>query len=89
MNSVITPLTNSIEESKVAHIPKDWQGAMGVPITFLSRHDPEQFVVKSANDLRFSDQVPVKKNGLINGLIKDKGGSIDGKSISFESLFGA
>ena len=34
---------DAIEVSKVAHIPKDWDGAMGVPITFLNKHNPEQF----------------------------------------------
>lgn len=35
----------AINVSKVAEIPKDYAGYMGVPITFLDKHDPEQFDV--------------------------------------------
>ena len=34
---------NAIEVSKVANIPVDYEGVMGVPITFLSKYNPEQF----------------------------------------------
>jgi hypothetical protein len=34
-----------IEVSKVADIPMDYDGAMGVPITFLDRYNPEQFEI--------------------------------------------
>jgi hypothetical protein len=34
---------DAIEVSKVSDIPIDWDGAMGVPITFLDRYNPEQF----------------------------------------------
>jgi hypothetical protein len=30
---------------KVADIPKDYHGVMGVPITFLRRYNPEQFEI--------------------------------------------
>jgi hypothetical protein len=33
----------AIEVSKVNEIPKDYYGEMGVPITFLDKHNPEQF----------------------------------------------
>jgi hypothetical protein len=36
---------NAIEVSKVSEIPKDYNGEMGVPITFLDKHDPEQFEI--------------------------------------------
>ncbi|MDE2750878.1 MAG: adenine-specific methyltransferase EcoRI family protein [Chloroflexota bacterium] len=36
---------NAIEVSKTAEIPMDWDGAMGVPITFLNKHNPEQFEI--------------------------------------------
>ncbi|MBI4118970.1 MAG: adenine-specific methyltransferase EcoRI family protein [Parcubacteria group bacterium] len=35
----------AIEVSRVAEIPKDYTGNMGVPITFLEKHDPEQFEI--------------------------------------------
>ncbi|MBP3227222.1 MAG: adenine-specific methyltransferase EcoRI family protein, partial [Bacteroidaceae bacterium] len=34
---------DAIEVSKVSDIPCDWDGAMGVPTTFLDRYNPEQF----------------------------------------------
>ena len=34
---------NAINVSKTANIPKDYDGLMGVPITFLKKHCPEQF----------------------------------------------
>lgn len=33
----------AIEVSKVKDIPKDYDGVMGVPITFLGKHNPDQF----------------------------------------------
>jgi hypothetical protein len=36
---------NAIEVSKVADIPVDYKGAMGVPITFLSKYNPKQFEI--------------------------------------------
>lgn len=34
---------DAIEVSKVNSIPMDYKGYMGVPITFLSKYNPEQF----------------------------------------------
>ncbi len=36
---------DAIEVSKVAEIPFDYAGEMGVPITFLDRYNPEQFEI--------------------------------------------
>ena len=36
---------NGIEVSRVANIPVDYKGAMGVPITFVDKHNPEQFEI--------------------------------------------
>lgn len=36
---------DAIEVGKVADIPKDCAGVMGVPITFMDKYNPEQFVV--------------------------------------------
>jgi hypothetical protein len=36
---------DAIEVSKVAEIPLGWEGAMGVPITFLDKYNPDQFEV--------------------------------------------
>ena len=54
---------DAIEVSKVADIPYDYPGVMGVPITFLTRFNPEQF-----------ELIDVKSSGLLltlpNGKIK-------------------
>ena len=68
---------DAIEVSRVADIPQDYAGAMGVPITFLDKYNPEQFEILSANDFRRSDSVPFKEHGLI----KDKDGTIDGQAV--------
>ncbi len=34
---------DAINVNKTAHIPKDYDGMMGVPITFLDKHNPDQF----------------------------------------------
>ena len=36
---------NAIEVSKVANIPKDFKGNMGVPITFIDKYNSEQFEI--------------------------------------------
>ena len=36
---------DAIEVSKVADIPYDYDGAMGVPTTFLDKYNPEQFEI--------------------------------------------
>lgn len=56
-------------------IPIDYDGCMGVPISFLDKYNPNQFEIISSNDIRKSKIVPYKSHGLI----KDKDGTIDGK----------
>lgn len=41
----------AIEVSKVSDIPADYDGAMGVPITFLDRFNPEQFEILGSSRL--------------------------------------
>jgi hypothetical protein len=41
----------AIEVSKVADIPLDFDGAMGVPITFLDKYNPEQFEILGSSRL--------------------------------------
>jgi hypothetical protein len=66
---------NAINVNVTTEIPINYKGAMGVPITFLDKYDPEQFEILNANDLRLNDKVSTKKHGLI----KDKDGAINGK----------
>lgn len=41
---------DAIEVSKTADIPCDYDGAMGVPITFLDKYNPEQFEILGATE---------------------------------------
>ncbi len=36
---------DAIEVSKTADIPKDYEGVMGVPITFMDKYNPDQFEI--------------------------------------------
>lgn len=36
---------DAIEVSRVLEIPTNYEGKMGVPITFLDKHNPEQFII--------------------------------------------
>lgn len=68
---------DAIDVSRVVDIPCDYEGAMGVPITFLDKFNPEQFEILSSNDFRRNAAVPFKEHGLI----KDKDGVINGKAV--------
>ena len=41
---------DAINVNKVADIPEDWAGSMGVPITFLGKWNPEQFEILGITD---------------------------------------
>jgi len=43
---------DAIEVGKTADIPCDWYGAIGVPITFMSQYNPEQFEILGLDDHR-------------------------------------
>ena len=66
---------NAINVNKTNEIPVDYEGAMGVPITFLDKYNPDQFEILNANDFRKNASVAYKAHGLI----KDKEGAINGK----------
>jgi len=61
---------NAIEVSKVANIPLDYKGIMGVPITFLDKYNPNQFeIIGSDYDVRtglLPEVVNPKWNGKID-----------------------
>jgi len=69
---------DAIEVSKVSEIPADYNGVMGVPITFLDKYNPEQFQIIS--DSRYHDRQSFADDiNVINGktlyrriLIKNK-----------------
>ena len=51
---------DAINVDKISNIPKDYDGVMGVPITFLDKYNPEQFEIvsfrkgKDGRDLAFT-----------------------------------
>lgn len=53
---------DAIEVSKVKNIPYDYEGVMGVPITFMDKYNPDQFEI-----LGIDFQI---KDGLLNDIIK-------------------
>jgi hypothetical protein len=61
---------DAIEVSRVSDIPIDYHGIMGVPITFLDKHNPDQFeivgITKTWFDMaskKYPRQIQVSRNG--------------------------
>ena len=58
---------DAIEVSKVKDIPVDYEGVMGVPITFLDKYNPEQFEIIGL------DRYTVPKKDLVGGRVAING----------------
>lgn len=78
---------DAINVDKCAHIPMDYDGVMGVPVTFLSIHNPEQFEIVglaagNSKKCEFYGDVPYTPHP------QDRGGCgvIDGKRV-YSRLF--
>ena len=62
---------NAIDVSKVKNIPYDYAGAMGVPITFIDKYNPEQFEIIAMGNSRgnftptknYINPIKVRKDG--------------------------
>jgi hypothetical protein len=67
---------DAINVDKVCDIPLDYEGIMGVPITFLDKYCPEQFEVLDARDYALKEELKNKSTYLV----KDADGSINGKA---------
>ncbi len=64
---------NAINVDKTKEIPVDYKGDIGVPITFLNKHNPEQFeIVKFRKGDDNKDLVIKGKNPYFRILIKNK-----------------
>lgn len=64
---------DAIEVSKVANIPLDYDGVMGVPITFLDKYSPDQFEILGVTESEgkgFSNGLWKEKSGVAQPLIK-------------------
>lgn len=58
---------DAIEVSKVSDIPGDYEGAMGVPITFLDKYNPSQFeIVGSYNSGEHGAELGAVKSEVIS-----------------------
>ena len=66
---------DAINVDKVADIPMDYDGIMGVPITFLDNYCPTQFEIIDARAIALND----KQKNKSTYLIKDADGAINGK----------
>lgn len=62
---------DAIEVSKTCEIPMDYDGVMGVPITFLDKYCPEQFEIVDINPHFFFSDVKIKQLTLHNVNRKD------------------
>lgn len=67
---------DAINVDKTSDIPADYNGAMGVPITFLDKYNPEQFEILDARDFTNIERLTNKSYALI----KDADGCINGKN---------
>src|SRR3989344_1600161 len=67
---------NAIEISLVKNTPSDYKGVMGVPVSFLDSHNPDQFEILGSN--RGVDQDPNKIYG--------RGSYLNGKEV-YKRLF--
>ena len=67
---------NAIECSKVMDIPRDYDGVIGVPITFLDKYCPKQFRIIDARTIALND----KQKNKSTLLIKDADSAINGKA---------
>ena len=66
----------AINVNMTSDIPTDYTDAMGVPITFLDKYNPEQFEILDARDFTSVERLKHKKYALI----KDADGAINGKA---------
>jgi hypothetical protein len=56
---------DAINVDRVTEIPEDYYGAMGVPITFLDKYNPEQFEIINSNDYKYRADYHDNPTGLI------------------------
>lgn len=66
---------DAIEVSKVKDIPYDYEGVMGVPITFMDKYNPDQFEILGATESEgkgFSNGLWDEDSGVAQPLINGK-----------------
>ena len=66
---------DAIEVSRVENIPMDYDGVMGVPISFLHKYNPEQFEIVGCTESEgkgFSNGLWDEKSGVAQPLVSQK-----------------
>jgi len=80
---------DAIEVSKVVNIPVDFDGVMGVPLTFLDKHNPAQFEILGLSGTSYPTTKSYgKKERVVDGVRKKSNTGTLGCVIRTES-FGA
>ncbi len=65
----------AIEVSRIADIPYDYDGAMGVPLTFMTAYNPDQFEILGATESEgkgFSNGLWIVESKIAQGMIHGK-----------------
>lgn len=78
---------DAIEVSKVADIPYDYAGIMGVPLTFMDKYNPDQFEILGSRRWSKSDElIKAHVSGDREIAINDKKTVINGKE-TYDRIF--
>ncbi len=67
---------DGIDVPNVSDIPVDWNGQMGVPISFLGQHNPEQFEIIGLGEGNLAKEIGITRNkeGRTKLEVKDRDG---------------
>ena len=68
---------DAIDVSKTVNIPKDYDGIMGVPISFMDKYNPDQFEIIGIDRYTYE---PIRTKVYSNAEIR-KYGNLNGQSI--------
>jgi len=82
---------DAIEVSRVKNIPSDYNGVMGVPVSFLDKYSPEQFKILGATQRGCHDEFPDTKKYNDYSEVRQNGentGSSGGKTNENGNLVG-
>jgi hypothetical protein len=63
---------DAIEVSKVSDIPMDFDGVMGVPLTFLDKHNPDQFEILGLSGTSYPTTKSYGKKEKVVGGVREK-----------------
>ncbi|WP_342148943.1 adenine-specific methyltransferase EcoRI family protein [Methylorubrum sp. SB2] len=80
---------DAIEVSKVVDIPVDYEGVMGVPLTFLDKHNPDQFEILGLSGTDYpTTKTYGKKERVVDG-VRKKSNTGTLRSVIRTETFGA